>query len=517
MSHSKLRAIGRLLKEEESRFIGYSEIERKSKELGFGMTVRTLRFYVDEGILPSPKKVGKTPVYEEEWILNVLLAIHLMKTRLNRSLTEIRTILGRLQEDPATLADKLTVLYDEYVRGERLEPMERASLVDGFFDLLTGRLGEVRQASEVRLAELVDAVTTSGTWDGDTWVPPTPDAILVSQGAVATPEPEVVVRLREAAPAVEAPAALDPAAAEAPVEAAPVEAAPVEPAPVEPAPVDPAPLPTTLEAPLGAVTAEQARAVEEVFIQRFEVNFDLVGRVHCPLDNKAYKAGPRERTLLKRDQSSKVIDLMKRNRVYDRSLLDAIPLGEMREYQVHQRGLFGRGDLKVVVAGLALSPLEEFVRRRWTAAPLGPLEAERAIDGFPLRDDVFYYVGLLSTAGWSAEARSAPPSRRNLLTCLVEDRPGTAWTAAFQLDPRWAGMERLFDPETEREKTDRAREHIAECLRPKGEFLIIRNLPEDLDVDLECVAAAIDELLAEDPQLMVVESGGREIIKRRRL
>ena len=93
--HSKLKAIGKALKAEESRFIGYTEIERKSKELGFPMTVRTLRFYVDEEILPPPKKVGKTPVYEEEWILNACLAIHLMKTRLSRSLTEIRTILHR--------------------------------------------------------------------------------------------------------------------------------------------------------------------------------------------------------------------------------------------------------------------------------------------------------------------------------------------------------------------------------------------------------------------------------------
>ena len=72
--HHRLREIGKSLQAEESRFIGYPEIERKSKTLGFGMSVRTLRFYVDEGILPTPKKVGKTPVYEEEWILNVLLS-----------------------------------------------------------------------------------------------------------------------------------------------------------------------------------------------------------------------------------------------------------------------------------------------------------------------------------------------------------------------------------------------------------------------------------------------------------
>src|SRR5579871_6060427 len=122
MTNPKMREIGRLLKEEESRFIGYPEIEQKSKELGFGMTIRTLRFYVDEGILPPPKKVGKMPVYEEDWILNVLLAIHLMKTRLDRSLSEIRVILQRLQEDPSILADKLSVLYEDQVKNGTLKP-----------------------------------------------------------------------------------------------------------------------------------------------------------------------------------------------------------------------------------------------------------------------------------------------------------------------------------------------------------------------------------------------------------
>ena len=73
-----MKKIGRLLKEEEERFIDYAEIERQTAELGFPVSVRTLRFYVDEGVLPAPNKVGKKPVYDKDWILNVLLAIHLM-------------------------------------------------------------------------------------------------------------------------------------------------------------------------------------------------------------------------------------------------------------------------------------------------------------------------------------------------------------------------------------------------------------------------------------------------------
>ena len=104
-----------------------------------------------------------------------------------------------------------------------------------------------------------------------------------------------------------------------------------------------------------------------------------------------------------------------------------------------------------------------------------------------------------------------------MLVSLVESDGSTAWRRYLVPDPRWAGMERVFDPETDQEKIDRVRDYMVETLRPKGEFLILRNLPEDLDVSLECVQAAMDDLLSFDTQLEVVTSGGREIIKRRRL
>ncbi len=485
--HSKLTVIGKALKAEESRFIGYMEIERKSKALGFGMTVRTLRFYVDEGILPPPKKVGKTPVYEEDWILNVLLAIHLMKTRLNRSLTEIRTILCQLQEPPEVLTDKLSVLYEDYAKTGSLKPIERAGLVDAFFDLLTGRLGRPRQASEIRLAELVDAIEKHGTWDGDEWRPPAAVHVLTSQGV----EPE-----EGAAPA--SPQAPELDAPEQPKEEIPPTTR------VKPAPDD-------------AITAAMGRSLETTFLRRFQANLERMGRVHCPLDNKGYKAGPKERSFINHDSTSEVIELMKQMRIYDRGLLDTIPLGGGCEYQVFQRGLFSRGDLKVVVTAISLAPVETFLERRWATEPLGPLVVKRAIAELQRHDEVFHYVGLFSCVGWTGEATEQVPSQRNLLACLVENTEGTNWRQHFSLDPRWGGVERVFDPETDAEKIDRVTEFMAEHLKPKGEFLIIRNLSEDLDVAPAFVQTAVEGLLASDPELGVTESSGREIIKRSRL
>ncbi|MCA8924053.1 MAG: hypothetical protein KDD82_19745 [Planctomycetes bacterium] len=494
MTHHKLRAIGDMLREEESRFIGYPEIERKSKELGFGVTVRTLRFYVDESILPPPKKVGKAPVYEEEWILNALLSIHLMKTRLSRSLTEIRTVLGRLQEDPTHLADKLSVLYEEYVRTEQLKPLERSGLQDTFFALLCGKVGPGVQPSELRLTCLADTILESGRWEGERWIPPSERAILIKQGLIDGPTPEDLdLNDDEEGPAEDS-------------ERASLDGPSLEPPPPPPTPP-----------PAGAITAARARAVEEAFTARFELAFEVLGRVHCPLDGKAYKAGPRERTLIKRDQSGRVVDLMKRCRVYDRSLLDEIPLNEVREYQVFQRSLFGRGELKVVVAAVCVSPLEPLITERHANEPLGLLEAERILDGLSTQDGVFYYVGILSPVGWDKSARERVPSRRNTLVCLVEPRDDGSWTRHRPDDPRWAGVDRVFDPETDREKIDRVGEFLLEALKPKGEFLILKNLEEDLDVPAPFVSAAVEEVLVMDRELEVAECGGRHIIKRRRL
>lgn len=504
--HPRLRAIGKHLQDEESRFVGYEEIERKSKELGFGMSVRTLRFYVDEAILPAPKKVGKRPMYEEEWILNTLLSIHLMKTRFNRSLTEIRAILGNLQDSPETLADKLSVLYEDYAKGGFLKPTERAGLIDTFFDLLTGRLGESFQPGAIRLADLVDTIAAQGRWEGDEWIPPDGTAILASQGSKPKPaksKPKASSKRARRRKSETALKIAQPEESEADVEELTLEESSSE----RVSPIGPA----------DAITAREARALEQSFVTRFKVKFERLGRVHCPLDGKGYKAGPREHTFIKRDRSSDVIELMKSRRIYDRSLLDALPLNESREFQVCQRGLFGRGDLKVVVTALTLSPLDALVQQRWAKERLGAPEAKRAVGELDLPDDVFHYVGILSTVGWTPDAVDQIPARRNLLCCLVENVGGSAWRLHMVPDDRWGGVETVFDPETEEEKVDRVRSFMEHHLRPKGEFLILRNLCEDLDVPPTLVQTAVDAMLADDGELTVVSLSGRDIIKRSRM
>lgn len=484
----RLRSIGKILQEEQSRFIGYPEIERKSRELGFGMSVRTLRFYVDEGILPAPRKIGKTPVYEEEWILNVLLAIHLMKTRFNRSLTEIRQILQTMSESPEILADKLSVLYEDVTKSEELQLVERAALQDAFFALLTGKGGQSLQASELRLTALVELFREQGRREGDDYHPPQFSEVLASQGYGTSQ-----------------------------VEKSSADAKTVTLRPPSGEGSGDAPASKASAAPPEGVTIRMARAKELAFSQRFKTQFERLGRVHCPIDGKGYKAGPREHTFEKEDRSGEVVDLMKSMRIYDRGLLDSLPLGEVREYRVCQRGLFGRGDLKVVVRAVVLSPLDDFLRQRWSTRRLGILEAKRALEELELEEDVFYYVGILSTTGWDLTGPEQIPGRPNLLACLVESEGEGSWKVHHVPDDRWGGVEVVFDPETEEEKVERVRLLIEHQVRPKGEFIIISNLCEDLDVSRTLVQHAIDQLVEGDGELELVDMGGREILKRSRL
>jgi hypothetical protein len=47
--------------------------------------------------------------------------------------------------------------------------------------------------------------------------------------------------------------------------------------------------------------------------------------------------------------------------------------------------------------------------------------------------------------------------------------------------------------------------------------VILKNVREDLNVPEEALRAAVAELCATDPELSVLEVGGREILKRRRV
>lgn len=538
-----MKKIGRLLKEEEERFIDYAEIERQTAELGFPVSVRTLRFYVDEGVLPAPNKVGKKPVYDKDWILNVLLAIHLMKARMNRSLKDIRSILGKLTEDPAILADKLSALYERHVRGGSLAPVQSDWLIEAFFDRLTGRVGDAVQPSALNLAQLAGLAEDAGAWDSKraSWTPPPRDKLArigAAEARIRIRErggPQIRVSLKEPEADEPEPEALRARALRRTNETVKrVSVRPVgevevvedgtgggaadEPASEENRYMSKASAEPDGPVPEGAVTLLEARSQEEFFLQRFELEFESMETIANPLTGKLLPVNSRTTSTLKRDHSAAIIQAMKSRQIYDRALLDAIPLEKAWEFHVYRRGFFGRGELNVVLAALSLAPIEEFLDRRYASTPLGSEVVRRAVSELVLQEGIFYYVGLFSSSGWTREARERVPQDKNLSCCLIEREDLAGWRVTGQGDDRWLGVSRLFDPETDQEKIERVKGVLRDSprLRLKGGHVVLQNLVEDLGLSAALVDQAVRELVEEDRQLTVVTSAGYEIVKRAR-
>ncbi len=421
----RLREMGQRIRAAEARYLDYREIEERSREQGFPTSERTLRFYVTEGVLPPPplRRGGKTPVYEEDWVLSALLAIHVMK-RQGRSLAEIR-------------------------------------------EALREGKGAIMPADDPLQADLAQEVVPAGGAVGDATPPP---------GGAPPGSP-----------------AAAPAAIAAKV------------------------TPVTL--PEGAVLLEKAKALEELFVARFDEAMGEIQRVPHPLEQQLYPAAQRDRIHLKRTRSDEVIDLMKRHRVFERELLEALPLDEVSEYRIFTRSLFGKKEVRVVLAACCVSPIEDFIVRKCSLLKSGPKDLERALAAVAPREDAFYYLGVLSTVGWERGIERHIPAKQNLLVALVENRGGTEWAVKQHDDERWGGLARLFDPESEREKVERVKRALETHpeLSLRGGHVIVKNLREDLDVSELVLSAAIREVLARDRDLSLLEVGGKEILKRRRL
>lgn len=479
MANHRIQKIARKLKEEAESFVDYRQIENETTKLGFPTSVRTLRFYVSEGILPPPRRVGKSPVYPREWILNVLLAVHLMKSRLRRSLSEIRAVLQHLSEDPETLADKCTELYELVTEPGNLSPTDARWLLDRFFGILSasGRGAGVSsrkkvagatsplQPSEVLVTDLLEELESRGVPAGTGQSAPGRSSALASRGR----SPRLV-----------------------------------------------APDASSRGASLRRRSRGEAQHLENLFIRRFETGFRALKSIYHPIEAKSYPTRSSAGEPLIADEYLRVVEVLKEARCFDRELFDSLPLNKSTQFNVWSGRVVQR-KLKLSLVGASWSPIAQFVHGESSMPPAGATELYRLLDRFVVDRSVFHYIALHSTVGWDPVLTRHPPGGQNYLAALVEYDDEIGWSVHHGFPAEATGLVDILDPEPFAEKVERCKRRIEDLreLRVRGGFVAVDTLPALLRVDREVVTEALGRLQANDLRLATVR--GRKILKRERL
>ncbi len=495
MGDSRIEKVGALLQEEASRCISYPEIEQLSSERGFPTTVRTMRFYVGEGILPAPLKQGNTPVYPRDEILALLFGIHVMKTRFGRTLTQIRRILQHLPAGPGVLAEKLALLYEEVHRDGR-HRVEQEWLVETFFATVEGtsdfypraRRGEPgpRGADEVLLTELLEDLEQCARWEQDErgengrseaiWRSPT--ELIAAEG------------VREGQTMKKSGSEFDRPGASV----------------------------TPLKLPEGAVDVDEARRREERFLRRFEQNLAKLERIYSPVERKSYTIRSGMLDPQVEDPYQRVVDLLKERGLYDRALLERLPHDRASRFTLPPPGLFGRRTPKLVIAGVAVSPIEQLATVGGSARKLSEPDLARVMREQLRHRGAFHVLGVLSTVGWEESLHRSPPHQEDLAIILVEEEADGGWRISHSLPKKLAGLAVIFDPETLDEKVRRTFYRVIEHpeLKIPGGHIEVEAFLLEIELPREVLDLAMKNVTHEDSRLKIVTVSGRELLKRDR-
>lgn len=197
-----------------------------------------------------------------------------------------------------------------------------------------------------------------------------------------------------------------------------------------------------------------AQVAEENFFERLGTAVDRERAVPCPLDGRTYDLSPdRRRTRLLDGRTDELKTAIKRH--VERDLLktyDEMPKCGTMLFEVIRKEFLGSRDVRVVIAGASVAPVEEFLRDGASSAPMGPEALARVRDEVVSAEDVFYFLCVFAATSWSPEARNTL-SGRNYLAALCE-RYEDAWRVWYAPDERWGFGARLFDLTTYEEKIE---------------------------------------------------------------
>ena len=266
------------------------------------------------------------------------------------------------------------------------------------------------------------------------------------------------------------------------------------------------------------LTRAEARGLEETFTDRFELGLRRVVEVTNPLDGSVYSIS-RGSKLRYHDREDDVAERMKDLGVFERDVLGEMPRNRYGMLRCWKSGFFSSKATRVIIAAVALSPLEEFILEGSSSRKLDLAELNRAVDNVVKQDEIFYYLGVLSTTGWAEDCRGRLPQGPNYLLAAVENLGGSRWHLEKTPDRRWGRVFAAFDPETRPEKLARCQTYFAdhESLSLKGGHVVLNVAREELGVPEEVFRLAVEEAARRDPKLELMEISGKAILKRSRV
>ena len=262
----------------------------------------------------------------------------------------------------------------------------------------------------------------------------------------------------------------------------------------------------------------EARGLEEIFTDRFELGLKRVSEVTNPLDGKIYPIGKATAPLFFHKEGE-IADRMKALGVYERDILAEMPRNRLAVLRLRKGTFFGKGSPRVVIAAVSVSPIETFILEGGSAEPLGLAEMNRAVDDVAKNGDVFYFLGILATTGWADEVKGRLAQGPNFLVAAVENLEGSRWSVTLNPDKRWGRVPSAFDPETRPEKLARCQAYFSghEGLRVKGGHVVLQHAREDLGVPEDIFERAVADAAVRDPAVQVMEISGKKILKRSRV
>ena len=111
----------------KDRLVTFAQIVSLCKERGIDITIRAIRFYITEGLLPKPMYIRKVAYYDRDFIIDELDAIYVLRSLFNKGIEKISVLAkhpwGSLKDMVSELHDALTNKVSKFFPKHKNRPL----------------------------------------------------------------------------------------------------------------------------------------------------------------------------------------------------------------------------------------------------------------------------------------------------------------------------------------------------------------------------------------------------------